>query len=132
MDRPEQCSKTNTGGIAAKRSSDNSNDDNEDVEVFTQIPLSLHDFISPHKESIGTGLYYLSLGDRTNTKEDYKKSFLANPVKEKNKTLRFKLSPLANDALKGLMAGGFNKKEAIIASIFYLKSKPKTILSVKL
>jgi hypothetical protein len=130
VDRPEQCSEKDTSGIAPKRAPDTSH---EVVEVFTQIPLSLHDFIAPHKESIGTGLYYLSLGDRSKIKKDSQKSSITTPVKEKNKTLRFKLTPLAHQALEGLMDScGFNKKEAIIASIYYLKSKPKTLLSVKI
>ena len=95
---------------------------------FTNLPLSLHNFISPEKGAIATGLYYLSLGNREKESSDIETA----ESKETLKTLRFKLSPIGESALNHLIEAGHSKSSAIIAAIHYLKSKPLTILKTHL
>ncbi len=132
MDRLKQCSQPDTDGTATTIKSNNT--DPQVINDFVKIPESLHLFISNHKDSIGTGLYYVSLGSRAeNTEEQKDQPEEKTPEKkEALKTLRFKLSPIAQEALEKLKEDGYSKKDAVISAIEYLKLKPATILKVKL
>lgn len=134
MDKSRQRIKQDSPGT--KYSNTGNSADSLAIDEFTQIPLSLHNYIAEHKEAIGTGLYYLSLGNRSDTETEDKEvepSLEKKPEeKEAQKTLRFKLSPLAQAALTTLMNDGKTKKAAVIAAINYLKNKPSTLLEIHL
>jgi len=97
---------------------------------FVQIPESLHTFINPNKDAIGTGLYYVSLGSRcpTDDQEDLDKPSYTG----KSKTLRVSISSTAQSALDDLIRSGLSKKEAFIKAVEYLQAKPHTLLGVKI
>jgi hypothetical protein len=124
MDRLEQSGSLDTGRTETTNESDCSH--------IVKIPSSLHSFIFKYKESIGTGLYYLALGNRSGDTEEHKSQQEPSDKKESLKSIRFKLSPTSEQALEKLQEDGYSKKDAVIAAIEYLKTKPATIFKVKI